>query len=461
MPGGGGGHLLKELTLVVDVADNKLVTARSVIESAENLCGEGNVLAVVPRSGNLYEITVKDKDASNELCNGAFQVAGIEYRCHAVYSEEKVVSFLHLPAFISDNDIIRKLEAFGAELKSPIKRRLYRGTNVADGTRYVVVKFPPNVSSLPYTMKFDLGNNKFEYIRVKHDNQSKVCSKCLSDDHLYVDCPENKCYRCNEFGHLVRFCPSMPCDRCEKYPSKCRCTSLDMTVFRREQEEDEQRVSTSKKGRLTSMTMEEDENEHSGVKKRKTANSEKKTDTSMMDDNKTTEDEQLIDNDVSDNVSVSTSFSDVNENKQDETSDEKTNNISVVPCESMSIQSDVVDDDELDLNKDNDNGNISIDDISLGKINVENKGGHITPVTKCNQSVDVGKKICSMSTESCTTNAISTSENISEVDMDDEEMTAAKVKYGGKYRRGRLVVHPNIPYDKRRSVVPNNNTKQV
>lgn len=195
MPGGGGDRLLKELTLVVDVVDNKRVTARSVIESSENIYGDGNVLAVVPRSGNLYEITVKDKDASNELCNGAFQVAGIEYRCHAVYSEEKCVSFLHLPAFFSDDDIIRKLDALGAELKSPIKRRVYRGTNVADGTRYVVVKFPHNVTSLPYTMKFDLGNNKFEYIRVKHDNQSKVCSKCLSDEHLYVDCPENKCYR--------------------------------------------------------------------------------------------------------------------------------------------------------------------------------------------------------------------------------------------------------------------------
>ena len=113
-----------------------------------------------------------------------------------------------------------------------------------------------------------------------------------------------------------------------------------MAVFRRqqegeqrEQEEDEQRASTSKNGRLTSMTIYEDENEHSGVKKMKTAYLETKTDKSIMDDNNTTEDEQLIDNKVSDNVSVSTRFSDVNKNKQDNNSVENINNLSSVPGE--------------------------------------------------------------------------------------------------------------------------------
>lgn len=119
----------------------------------------------------------------------------------------------------------------------------------------------------------------------------------------------------------------------------------------------------------------------------------------------------------------------------------------------------MVDDNELDLNKDNDNGNILIDDLSLWEINVESKGVHMTPVTECNQSVDVDQSVCSKSTESSSANAISASENISEVDMEDEEMAAAMVKFGGKYRRNRLVVHPNIPYEKRRSVVTNNNTK--
>ena len=118
-------------------------------------------------------------------------------------------------------------------MMSPIKKRMYPGTNIADGTRYVVVKFPPNISSLPYTMKFDLGKNKFEYIRVKHDYQSKVCSKCLSSHHLYAECPMNKCYRCNHYRHLSKYCSSVPCIRCHLYPSTCKFTSLDMNVLQR------------------------------------------------------------------------------------------------------------------------------------------------------------------------------------------------------------------------------------
>jgi len=43
-------RILKELALVVDVNDKKCFSARNVIGEAKNVCGEGNVLAVVPRS---------------------------------------------------------------------------------------------------------------------------------------------------------------------------------------------------------------------------------------------------------------------------------------------------------------------------------------------------------------------------------------------------------------------------
>jgi len=181
----------------------------------------------------IYEVTVKDKRSSDELVKTPFEINGKRFKCDVIYSEEKVGSFLHLPAFIPDSEIKRKLDDYHAEMMSPIKRCMYPGTNIADGTRYVVVKLPPNISSLPYTMKFALGKNKFEYIRVKHDNQSKVCSKCLSSDHLYAECPMNKCYRCNDYGHLSKYCPSVPCVRCNLYPSKCKCTSLDIDVLRR------------------------------------------------------------------------------------------------------------------------------------------------------------------------------------------------------------------------------------
>ena len=202
----------------------------------------------------MYEITVRYPRNSDELCNSPFQVSGEKYQCHAVHSKEKVVSFLHLPAFIPNEDIYKKLQTFGVEIKSDIKRRFYPGTEVADGTRYVVVKFPPNVSSLPYTVKFDLGNNKYEYIRVKHDNQNKVCSKCLSDEHLYANCPENKCYRCNNYGHLLKFCPSEPCSDCGLYPSKCKCDSGNG--------HEQSNSSFSRPGHFTGKTWQQDEADH-------------------------------------------------------------------------------------------------------------------------------------------------------------------------------------------------------
>ncbi|CAC5423456.1 unnamed protein product [Mytilus coruscus] len=257
--------MCKELTLILDVIDNKKVGPLSVIEEAESLCGDGNVLAVVPRSGNLYEITVASKDASDELSTGPFVLCGQRYNCKAVYSTERVVSFLHLPAFIPDEEIRKKLIEYGAELKSEIKRRVHSGTDVADGTMFVVVKFPPNISSLPYSMKFVV-DNKPEYIRVKHDHQSKVCSKCLSSDHLYADCPDNKCYRCDEHGHLSKNCPSEQCEKCNKYPKKCRCSESDMKSFKRQMAEREQEIKDSIKNFKFVKELNR-EDEHSQTKK--------------------------------------------------------------------------------------------------------------------------------------------------------------------------------------------------
>ena len=86
-------------------------------------------------------------------------------------------------------------------------------------------------------MKFEISKDRSEYIRVRHDNQNKVCTSCLSDQHLYADCPRNKCYRCNEHGHLARFCPAEPCEHCSFFPSKCKCAKGDDGQVQRPSEE--------------------------------------------------------------------------------------------------------------------------------------------------------------------------------------------------------------------------------
>ncbi|CAC5415420.1 unnamed protein product [Mytilus coruscus] len=134
-----------------------------------------------------------------------------------------MVSFLNVSYYVTDEEITKKLEDFGAELISPIKRRMHPDTTIADGTRYVVVRFPEFRQSLPYSMKFSTGVNSHEYIRVLHDNQKRVCSKCFKSGHVYINCPDNMCYRCKDSGHLARNCPKPRCDKCQRYPASCIC----------------------------------------------------------------------------------------------------------------------------------------------------------------------------------------------------------------------------------------------
>ena len=224
MPGGRGeGRTLKEQTVIVDVADNRSVKASDVIKSIEEKVGEGAVVACVPKSGNLYEVTFNDNDAQTLVCEMGFQVGDTKYKPSAIFSRERVVSFLNVSHYVPDSEIVTKLEEFGAELITDIKRKTYPGTQIADGTRYVVIRFPPDRHSLPYTMRLPTGVNSYEYVRVLHDNQKKVCTKCFESTHLYSECPDNMCYKCKKGGHLARACTTPPCAVCNKPLAYCKC----------------------------------------------------------------------------------------------------------------------------------------------------------------------------------------------------------------------------------------------
>lgn len=208
----------KDNTVIIDVIDNKQLKANKVIGVVTELCGEGTVFACVPKSGNLFEVTLEGRAGINLLLDGV-QIDGKTFQCHDVTKKFTLVSFLHLPAYIDDMEIKEKLEVLGVELLSPIKRRFYKGTAVADGTRYLRVKLPPNLKSLPYTMKF--GN---EYYRVIHDNQMKVCSLCYSDGHLFKECPQFVCFKCGGQGHFRKVCKTEPCTRCGEIRYQCDCS---------------------------------------------------------------------------------------------------------------------------------------------------------------------------------------------------------------------------------------------
>ena len=126
-----------------------------------------------------------------------------------------------MTSYTEDSEIVRKLKEFNVEVVSPIRRVVHHGTNVSDGTRVLKAKFPDNLVSLPYTMKF---SNK-EFVKVVHNNQIKVCSLCASPSHLFRNCPQFRCYRCKAQGHYIRQCTTNRCVNCRSYRVDCGCSS--------------------------------------------------------------------------------------------------------------------------------------------------------------------------------------------------------------------------------------------
>lgn len=116
-----------------------------------------------------------------------------------------VVSLMHLPAYLEDSIIVDKLEGWGVVPISQIKRRVYPGSAIEDGTRFVKVKFPKEVASLPYSARFETAEGT-QYFRIIHCRQVKTCRLCLSPEHIIKDCPNFTRFKCEEQGHFGRDC---------------------------------------------------------------------------------------------------------------------------------------------------------------------------------------------------------------------------------------------------------------
>ena len=208
---------IKNRTVNVDYySDTSIV---DIIREIEDIVGKDSVVYACPGQGNI-EITFDNFNKIDLLHESPIIVNNQELKFRPIGTKYMIVSFMHIPGYISDHEILARLEEWNVRPIGTMRRRFikYDDREIPDGTRYIKCEFPPNISSLPYATTFD----RRSFI-VKHNNQEKVCFGCLSPNHEVRNCPESLCRRCGQKGHIKKYCEETICENCNEYNHKCRC----------------------------------------------------------------------------------------------------------------------------------------------------------------------------------------------------------------------------------------------
>ena len=211
----------RNLTVQIELNGEEAVTTMELMKCIRDLCG--GLIACRLTGNRKYEITMTNPTGKNRLMDG-FKIGTTSVIAKELSNDELVVSFLGLPAYITDEDIVEKLHGWGVSAVSPIKRRMWPGTRIADGTRFVKVKFNNTVQSLPYSARFNTATGQ-EHFRVIHDRQVKVCRMCIQPGHILRECPEFMCHKCGVQGHYARECVKIirRCELCHNNHENCVC----------------------------------------------------------------------------------------------------------------------------------------------------------------------------------------------------------------------------------------------
>lgn len=215
----------KECTLNIEIEGNETIDIKTLLETVIGICGKGSVIACVPIVKNHYEMIMSDERFCSKL-KPAFRVDETRVFARSAYENAIIVSMMHLSPMIPDYELENRLTSYGCRVVSPIWRRYYHfmDCKIEDGTRFMKVVMPHNISSLPYAMKFSC-QGKAKHYRVIHTGQENVCNLCCSPDHQARYCPNTECYKCYELGHISFDCPLKTCRDCKHLKVNCRCDS--------------------------------------------------------------------------------------------------------------------------------------------------------------------------------------------------------------------------------------------
>lgn len=212
----------KKLTVEVEIDGEDRISMMDLLNKVKDVCGR--IVGCRYKTPKKYELTMSDERGKDKLMDG-MRLKRCIISAKEICNDELVVSFLALPTYIDDEEILDKLAAWGVSAVSPVKRRMWPGTDIADGTRFMKVKFTDKVKSLPYSTRFETLQGT-EHFRVIHDRQMKVCRNCIQPGHILRDCPEFTCFKCGEQGHYARECTKHnKCSDCGEEEDRCLCAA--------------------------------------------------------------------------------------------------------------------------------------------------------------------------------------------------------------------------------------------
>ena len=221
----------KELTVMVEIDGAMEIGPMELVKAARLVCGQ--IIGCRQISKVKYELTLTSQKAKERLLDG-FRIGSARLHVRDITNDELVVSFMGLPVYIEDGEIIDKLLFWGVTPISEVRRKMWpTDSNLADGTRYVKVRFGSTVQSLPYSVKLNTAAGP-EYFRVIHDRQVRVCRGCLQPDHILRECPDFLCNNCGQQGHYARECAEPRMRKCKDCSvsirlCSCRVSSADET----------------------------------------------------------------------------------------------------------------------------------------------------------------------------------------------------------------------------------------